>query len=360
LIIAFPCALGLATPVAVMVAAGRGARAGVLIKNAEALETLGKIDTLVVDKTGTLTEGRPTLTSIVVEPEFSEDEVLMLVASLEQASEHPLAQAVVRAAESRALKLEPVTDFHSLTGYGVRGKVGGHEVAIGNIPFLEKLKIETVRLEPKASQLRENAETALFIAIDQAPAGVLGVMDPIKATAYEAIQTLKRIGIRTVMVTGDHYSTAESVARKLGIEDFDAEVLPEEKVNVVKEFQNEGRIVAMAGDGINDAPALAQAQVGIAMATGTDVALESSDIAVLNGDLSGIIRGVILSRAALRNIRQNLFFAFFYNALGVPIAAGVLFPFFGVLLNPMFASLAMSLSSASVILNALRLRRLHL
>jgi P-type Cu+ transporter len=353
LIIACPCALGLATPVSIMVGTGRGATAGVLIKNAEALEILEKVDTLVVDKTGTLTEGKPRLVSIVAE---NEAELLRLAASLERASEHPLAGAIVAGAEARGVKLASASNFRSLTGKGVIGAVGGNVVAIGN----QQLGIDFSSLTAQAERLRGDGQTVMFIAVDGKPAGLLGVADPIKESTSEAIRLLHTEGIQIVMVTGDSRATAEAVARKLGIDHAEAEVLPERKVEVVKRLQQQGCIVAMAGDGINDAPALAQAHVGIAMGTGTDVAMESAGITLVKGDLRGIAKARRLSRATMRNIRQNLFFAFIYNALGVPIAAGVLYPAFGLLLNPMIAAAAMSFSSVSVVGNALRLRKLKL
>jgi Cu+-exporting ATPase len=359
LIIACPCALGLATPMAVMVGTGRGATLGVLVKNAEALERMEKVDTLLVDKTGTLTEGRPELTA-VESLTLPEGELLRLVASLERGSEHPLAASIVRGAERRGVALSEASGFHSLTGKGVMGQVEGREVALGNRALFEELTIPTGALLEKAERLRQEGQTAMLVAIDGQAAGIIGVADPIKATTAEAVQALHAEGISVVMVTGDSRTTAEAVARKLGIDQVEAEVLPEQKREVVRALQAEGRFVAMAGDGINDAPALAQAQVGIAMGTGTDVAMESAGLTLVKGDLRGIVRARRLSRAVLRNIRQNLFFAFFYNLLGVPVAAGLLYPFFGLLLSPMLASAAMSLSSVSVIANALRLRRVSL
>jgi P-type Cu+ transporter len=353
LIIACPCALGLATPMSIMVGTGRGATVGVLIKNAEALETLEKVNTLVVDKTGTLTEGKPQLVTIIGE---NESAWLRLAASLERASEHPLAAAIVAGAEKRGLKLAPATDFRSLTGKGVTGTVDGHAVAIGN----EQLGVDFGKFKEQAQNLRQDGQTVMFVAIDNKPAGLLGVADPIKSSTPEAIRLLREEGIEIVMLTGDSRTTAEAVARKLGINRVEAEVLPDRKREVVQRLQQQGRFVAMAGDGVNDAPALAQAQVGIAMGTGTDVAMESAGITLVKGDLRGIVKALRLSRATMRNIRQNLFFAFVYNALGVPIAAGVLFPAFGLLLNPMIASAAMSFSSVSVIGNALRLRKVSL
>ena len=337
----------------IMVGTGRGATAGVLIKNAEALETLEKVDTVVVDKTGTLTEGKPQLITIRGE---NESELLRLAASLERASEHPLAAAIVTGAGKRGLKLAPTSEFRSLTGKGVAGMVDGHAVAIGN----EQLGIDFSKFKEQAERLRQDGQTVMFVAIDNKPAGLLGVADPIKPSTPEAIRLLHEEGIEIVMLTGDSRTTAEAVARKLGIDQVMAEVLPDRKRDVVQQLQQRGRVVAMAGDGVNDAPALAQAQVGIAMGTGTDVAMESAGITLVKGDLRGIARARRLSRATMRNIRQNLFFAFVYNVFGVPIAAGVLFPVFGLLLNPMIASAAMSLSSVSVVANALRLRKVSL
>jgi Cu+-exporting ATPase len=353
LIIACPCALGLATPMSIMVGTGRGARAGVLIKNAEALEILEKVDTLLVDKTGTLTEGKPKLVTVVPE---NESEMLRLAASLERASEHPLAAAISGGAEQRGLKLSSVSDFHSLTGKGVAGTIDGRKIMIGN----QQLGIDSSKFDQRAESLRQDGQTVVFVAIDGQVAGLLGVADPIKESTTEAIRLLREDGIKIVMVTGDSRTTAAAVARKLGIDDVEAEVLPDRKREVVQRFQQQGRIVAMAGDGVNDAPALAQAQVGIAMGSGTDVAIKSAGITLIKGDLRGIVKARRLSRATMRNIRQNLFFAFIYNALGVPFAAGALFPVFGLLLNPMVASAAMSLSSVSVISNALRLRKVNL
>jgi P-type Cu+ transporter len=360
LIIACPCALGLATPMSIMVGTGRGAMAGVLIKNAEALEVLEQVDTLVVDKTGTLTEGKPRLASVVALVGLDEAELLRLAASLERGSEHPLAAAIVAGAQERGMGLADVQDFRSVTGKGVVGRVDGRTVALGNRTLLEDLQLEAGELVERAEGLRRSGQTVMFVAVDGKPAGLLGVADPIKASTSEAIQMLHQEGIRVVMLTGDSRTTAEAVARALGIDEVEAEVLPEQKGEVVKRLQAEGRVVAMAGDGINDAPALAQAQVGIAMGTGTDVAMESAGVTLVKGDLRGIVRARRLSQATMRNIRQNLFFAFVYNALGVPIAAGVLYPVFGLLLSPMIASAAMTFSSVSVIANALRLRKLAL
>jgi Cu+-exporting ATPase len=361
LIIACPCALGLATPMSIMVGTGRGAAAGVLIKNAEALEIMEKVDTLVVDKTGTLTVGKPELIGVtVVNGFFSESEVLQLGASLERASEHPLAAAIVSGAQKQGLPLLPVSDFQSITGKGVVGRVDGKPVAIGTLKLLESLSIQPGDLDEQAQALRAEGQTVMFVVIQGQCAGLIGVADPIKETTLQAIQELRNEGLQIVMLTGDNRVTAETVARKLGIERVIADVLPEQKIEVIKQLQAEGRIVAMAGDGINDAPALAQAQVGIAMGTGTDVAMESAAITLVKGDLRGIVRARRLSRATLRNIRQNLFFAFIYNVLGVPVAAGVLYPFFGMLLSPMIAAAAMSFSSVSVIGNALRLNKTRL
>ncbi len=360
LIIACPCALGLATPMSIMVGTGRGATAGVLIKNAEALEIIEKIDTLIVDKTGTLTEGKPRLTSVVPLNGTTEDELLRLAASLERGSEHPLAAAIVAGAQQRNVQLAEAADFQSITGKGVTGKVEQRQVALGNSKLLEQLKIEAGGLSERAEALRKEGETVMFVGVDGRLAGLIGVADPIKESTAEAIRTLHEDGIRIVMLTGDNRTTAEAVARKLGIDEIEADVLPEQKGEIVKRMQSEGRIVAMAGDGVNDAPALAQAQVGIAMGTGTDVAIQSAGVTLVKGDLRGIARARKLSRATMSNIRQNLFFAFIYNALGIPLAAGVLYPVFGLLLSPMIASAAMSFSSVSVIANALRLRRVEL
>ncbi len=357
LIIACPCALGLATPMAIMVGTGRGARAGVLVRNAEALETMEKVDTLVVDKTGTLTEGKPRLLSLVTLGSVSEEELLRLVASLERASEHPLAAAITTGASERGVKLVEASEFRSFTGRGVAGKVEGREVAVGNQQLFQELGLSA---PSGADALRREGQTVMLVAIDGKPAGLMGVADPVKASSVEAIRELRTQGIRIVMLTGDSRTTAEAVARKLGIDEFEAEVLPGKKAEVVKRLQAEGRIVAMAGDGINDAPALAQAQVGIAMGTGTDIAMESGGITLLKGDLRGVVRARRLSQTVMRNIRQNLFFAFVYNSLGVPIAAGVLYPFFGLLLSPIIAAAAMSFSSVSVITNSLRLRGVKL
>jgi Cu+-exporting ATPase len=356
LIIACPCALGLATPMSIMVGTGRGAGAGVLVKNAEALEVLEKVDTLVFDKTGTLTEGKPRVASIVVVPGQDDSELLRLAAGLEQSSEHPLAAAVAGAAGERGVTIPAAESFQSRTGRGVEGRVGGRSVAVGNPSMFRELGIELGPLEERAEVLRRDGQTVIFVAIDGRPAGLLGITDPVKESAPGAIADLRSAGIRLVMLTGDNRTSAESVARRLGIDEVRAEVLPDQKAEEVKRFQAQGRTVAMAGDGINDAPALAQAHVGVAMGTGTDVAMQSAGITLVRGDLRGVARAYRLSRATMANIRQNLAFAFLYNALGVPVAAGVLYPVFHLLLNPMIASLAMTLSSVSVILNALRLR----
>jgi P-type Cu+ transporter len=360
LIIACPCALGLATPMSIMVGVGRGAQAGVLIKNAEALERMEKIDTLVVDKTGTLTEGKPKVVAVVTAAGFQENEILRLAASVERASEHPLADAVVRAANERKLDLGKVDDFNSPTGKGVTGKVDGKSIALGNAKFLASIGIETQPLEAASERLREDGATVIDIAVDGQLAGLFAIADPIKPSTPDALKTLASEGIKVIMLTGDNRTTASAVARKLGISDVEAEVLPDQKSAVVTKLQQSGRIVAMAGDGVNDAPALAAAEVGIAMGTGTDVAMESAGITLLKGDLVGIVRARKLSQATMRNIRQNLFFAFIYNAAGIPIAAGILYPAFGILLSPIIAAAAMALSSVSVVGNALRLRAVRL
>jgi Cu+-exporting ATPase len=360
LIIACPCALGLATPMAVMVGAGRGAHAGVLIRNAEALEMMEKVDTLVLDKTGTLTEGKPRLTQVIAMDSVPENDLLRLVASLERSSEHPLAAAMVKAAEERGLVLSAASNFESLTGKGVLGRVEGHEVAVGNASLFARKKISTESISDQTEELRRQGQTVMLVAVDGKAAGLFAVADPVKPSAREAVASLKRSGLRLVMLTGDNRATAEAIARELGITDFEAEVLPQQKLAIVKKLQAEGRVVAMAGDGVNDAPALAQANVGIAMGTGTDVAMESGDITLIKGDLNALMRARNLSRATMSNIRQNLFFAFIYNLLGVPVAAGVLYPFTGLLLQPVFAAAAMSFSSVSVIANALRLRNIRL
>jgi Cu+-exporting ATPase len=360
LIIACPCALGLATPMSIMVGVGRGAAAGVLIKDAEALEILEKVDTLALDKTGTLTEGKPKLTAIVTSDNIGELDLLRLSASLEQGSEHPLASAIVRNAEERHIRLSVVSEFRSVTGKGVLGIVENHEVALGNEALFEELKIGPAGLQQKAEELRRDGQTVMFVAIDNRAAGLLCVSDPIKATSEEALRMLRTLGLRIVMLTGDSNTTAEAVARQLGIDDVRAEVSPEHKIDAIRALQKEGRLVAMAGDGINDAPALAQAQVGIAMGTGTDVAMESAGVTLVKGDLRAIVRARSLSRMTMRNIRQNLFLGLIYNMLGIPVAAGLLYPFTGLLLSPMIASAAMTFSSVSVIGNALRLRSIKL
>jgi Cu+-exporting ATPase len=365
LIIACPCAVGLATPISITVAMGQGALNGILFRNAEAVEKLREIDTLVVDKTGTLTLGSPRLVDLVVEPGITESEALALIASLERASEHPLAQAIVKGAEDRGLRLSPVEKFESVTGQGVRGEIGGRKVAVGSRRFMESLGALPASLADKADALRTQGKTALYASIDGRTVAVIAVADPIKETTPEAIKTLQSEGVRVVMLSGDSRKTAEAVGRQLGIDEVIAEVLPEQKVDVIKSLQEgvngkAGRAVAMAGDGINDAPALAQANVGIAMGTGTDVAIESGSVTLVKGDLRGIVKAIRLSRATMRNVKQNLFFAFIYNAIGVPIAAGVLYPVFGLLLSPIFAGAAMAMSSVSVVTNALRLRRVKL
>lgn len=361
LIIACPCALGLATPMSVMVGTGRGAQEGILIRNAEALEVLEKVDTLVLDKTGTLTEGKPKLITVKALVGFQEDEILQLAASLEKGSEHPLAAAVLAGSKERENHLlSEVEEFRSITGKGITGQISGKKVSVGNAKLLDAEGTDTTTLNTLAETLRKDGQTILYVAIQGKPAGLLGVADPIKKTTEEALLQLREAGLKLVMLTGDHRETAEVVAKKLGIEECYADVLPEQKSQVVKMLQAQGRKVAMAGDGVNDAPALAQAEVGIAMGTGTDVAMQSAGITLVRGDLRGIVRARNLSRATMKNIRQNLFFAFIYNALGVPIAAGLLYPAFGILLSPMIASAAMSLSSVSVVGNALRLRRVIL
>ena len=360
LIIACPCALGLATPMSIMVATGKGATLGVLFKNAEAIELLRKVDTLVVDKTGTLTEGKPKLVSVEPSAGWEEGDLLRFAASIERGSEHPLAAAIVKGAEARGIALERTESFESVTGKGVQGSVAGRRVALGNLRLMHDLGVEVDDLVQRAEDLRTEGETVMFVAVDGQAAGLVGVADPIKETTPQAIKLLHEEGVRITMLTGDSRTTAAAVARRLGIDDVVAEVLPDQKVDAVKRLQAEGRVVAMAGDGINDAPALAQAHVGVAMGTGTDVAMESAGVTLVRGDLRGIVRARQLSWATMRNIRQNLFFASIYNALGVPIAAGVLYPALGVLLSPIFAAAAMSFSSVSVIGNALRLRRARL
>jgi Cu+-exporting ATPase len=360
LIIACPCALGLATPMSIMVGVGRGAQAGVLIKNAEALERMEKIDTLVVDKTGTLTEGKPKVVTIVPAEGFSEDDVLRLAASVERASEHPLADAIVRAAKERNLALGQVEQFDSPTGKGATGKVDGQSIVLGNARYLASIGIETRSLDTEAERLRADGATVINMAVDGRPAGLFAIADPVKASTPQALKDLAADGIKVIMLTGDNRTTANAVARRLGIADVEAEVLPDQKSAVVTRLQKAGRAVAMAGDGVNDAPALAAAEVGIAMGTGTDVAMESAGVTLLKGDLGGIVRARRLSQATMRNIRQNLFFAFIYNAGGIPIAAGILYPTFGILLSPIIAAAAMALSSVSVVGNALRLRAVRL
>jgi Cu+-exporting ATPase len=355
LIVACPCALGLATPMAIMVGTGRGARAGILIRNAEALEIFGKVDTLIIDKTGTLTEGKPTLTSVIPQQGIDELILLQLVASVERSSEHPLAAAIVRGAETKNLVQADVAGFNSITGKGVTGTVSGKHTAVGNAELFSTLSIDPAPLADRAEELRKQGQTVMLVALDGRAAGIVGVADPIKESTPDAIRELRAAGLKVIMVTGDNATTAKAVADKLGIE-FKADVLPQTKAEVVKGYQRKGAVVAMAGDGVNDAPALAQADIGIAMGTGTDVAMEAGGITLLKGDLRGILRARHLSKSTMRNIRENLFIAFVYNAVGVPLAAGVLFPAFGLLLNPMIAAAAMSFSSVSVIANALRLR----
>ena len=360
LIIACPCALGLATPLSIMVATGKGATMGVLFRNAEAIEILRKVDTLVVDKTGTLTEGKPKLVSMTPVPGVDEQELLRLAASLERGSEHPLAAAIVKGAEARGLVLANADGFESITGKGVTGRIDGRGVSLGNRALMETRGIDAGALVERAEALRAEGQTVMFVAIDGTLAGLVGVADPIKDSTRDAIRALHEEGVCLVMLTGDSRTTAHAVANKLGIDDVMAEVLPDQKADKVKRLQAEGRVVAMAGDGINDAPALAQAQVGVAMGTGTDVAMESAGVTLVKGDLRGIVRARRLSRSTMRNIKQNLFFAFLYNTTGVPIAAGVLYPAFGLLLSPIIAAAAMSFSSLSVVGNALRLRHVGL
>jgi Cu+-exporting ATPase len=356
LIIACPCALGLATPMSIMVGVGRGAQAGVLVKNAEALETMERIDTLVVDKTGTLTEGKPSVTAVVAVSDFEENELLRLAAGVERASEHPLAVAIVSAAEARKISIPPVEDFDSPSGKGAAGSVEGRHVLLGNLHFMLEKMVDTSALAAKADELRMDGATAIYAAIDGKLAGIFAIADPIKKTTPAALKALREDGVRIVMLTGDNKTTADAVAKRLGIDEVEAEILPDQKSAIIVKLKKEGRVVAMAGDGVNDAPALAAADAGIAMGSGTDVAMESAGVTLLKGDLQGIVRARLLSRATMRNIRQNLFFAFVYNAVGVPIAAGALYPAFGVLLSPIVAAAAMALSSVSVIANALRLR----
>jgi len=360
LIIACPCALGLATPMSIMVGVGRGATLGVLIRNAEALEVLEKVDTVVVDKTGTLTDGKPVVSAVIPLSSFTEADLLRFAAAVEKGSEHPLAAAIVKAAAERGIQIPAVRDFESRTGRGVAGTLEGKRVALGNLKLVDELGVDASLAKNHAEVLRKEGHTVMFVVIDQRLAGMIGVFDPIKSSARDAIQGLHGERIRVIVLTGDSRSTAEAVARKLEIDEVRAEVLPDQKATVIRELQSQGRIVAMAGDGINDAPALAQAQIGIAMGTGTDVAMESAGVTLVRGDLRGILRARALSRATMKNIRQNLFLAFIYNALGVPIAAGILYPWFGILLSPMIASAAMTFSSVSVIGNALRLRKTSL
>jgi Cu+-exporting ATPase len=360
LIIACPCALGLATPMSVMVGVGRGAQAGVLIKNAEALERMEKVDTLVIDKTGTLTEGKPKVVTIAPAAGFDEAQVLQLAASVERNSEHPLAAAIIAAAAQRKLALLQIRGFDAPAGKGVVGMAEGKRLALGNTKFLSELGIDTSALASEAERLRAEGATAVFLAVNGKSAGTIAIADPVKVTTVEALKSLAREKIRVVMLTGDNHTTAHAVARRIGIAEVEAEVMPEQKGAVVEKLRHEGRIVAMAGDGVNDAPALAVAEVGIAMGTGSDVAIESAGITLLKGDLIGIVKARTLSLTVMRNIRQNLFFAFIYNALGVPVAAGVLYPIFGTLLSPIIAATAMALSSVSVVGNALRLRRIRL
>jgi Cu+-exporting ATPase len=360
LIIACPCALGLATPISITTAAGRGAQAGVLIKDAEALERMAGVDTLIVDKTGTLTMGKPKLTDTVTLGDVTETDILSLAAALERGSEHPLAEAIVEGAEAQGAARQEAADFEAVTGKGVRGNVGGHTVALGNTAMMQEMGLETTQAEEKADALRAEGKTAMFVAVDGALAGIVAVADPIKDSTAQAIKELHSQGLRVIMATGDNERTAQAVAATLGIDEVRAGVLPEDKKKLIDQLRKDGHKIAMAGDGVNDAPALAAADVGIAMGTGADVAMESAGITLLGGDLMGIVRARKLARATLRNIKQNLFFAFAYNAVGVPIAAGLLYPVTGLLLSPMIAAAAMSLSSVSVITNALRLRRVDL
>jgi Cu+-exporting ATPase len=360
LIIACPCALGLATPMSIMVGTGKGATMGVLIKNAEALEIMEKVDVLVVDKTGTLTEGKPKLVSVLSVRGFEDNGIIRMAASLERASEHPLAAAIVEGADENGIELSTMLDFESITGKGVTGHVDGHHVAFGNLKLLQDLSIDPGELREQADLRRVSAQTVMFLAIDGKAAGLIGVADPVKDSTSKAIDDLHKAGVNIVMLTGDNRTTAEAVAHKLNIDRVEAEVLPDQKARIVKQLQSAGKVVAMAGDGINDAPALAQAHIGIAMGTGTDVAMESAGVTLVKGDLNGIVRARHLSRAVMKNIRQNLFFAFIYNSLGVPVAAGVLYPFVGLLLSPMLAAAAMSFSSVSVIVNSLRLRKMNI
>jgi len=360
LIIACPCALGLATPISIMVATGRGAQAGVLVRNAAALERLAAVDTLIADKTGTLTEGKPALTGVEATQGFQPDEVLRIAASLEAGSEHPLATAILRGAEQKALKPAKVEEFEAITGQGVKGRIDGQIAGLGNARLMESFGIDVSPLAKVADARRRQGETVMYLAVEGKLAGLVSVADPIKPSAAEAIAKLHSLGLRIIMATGDNETTAKAVAARLGIDEIRAGLRPEDKLTLIAEEQQKGHVVAMAGDGINDAPALAKADVGIAMGTGADVAMESAGLTLLKGDLRGVVRGVKLARATMRNIKQNLFFAFVYNALGVPIAAGVLYPFFGILLSPIIAATAMSLSSVSVVGNALRLRNIDL
>jgi Cu+-exporting ATPase len=360
LIIACPCALGLATPISIMVATGRGAQAGVLVRNAAALERLAAVTTVVVDKTGTLTEGKPALTGVEIVPGFEPDEVLRLAAALEAGSEHPLAAAILRGAEARKLKLEKIEGFEAVTGQGVKGRIGARTLVLGNQRLMESAGIDPAPLAASAEARRKQGETVMYLGVDGKLAGLVAVADPIKSTAAEAIATLHRLGLKIVMATGDNETTARAVAVRLGIDEVGAGLRPEDKLTIIEDLQRKGEVVAMAGDGINDAPALAKADVGIAMGTGADVAMESAGLTLLKGDLRGVVRAVNLARATMRNIKQNLFFAFLYNALGVPVAAGVLYPAFGILLSPIIAAAAMSLSSVSVVGNALRLKNVDL
>ncbi len=360
LIIACPCALGLATPMSIMVGVGRGATSGVLIRNAEALEVLEKVDTFVVDKTGTLTKGRPELVRVIALTGWNEEEIVRIAASIERSSEHPLASAIVSGAAERKLSLAPVREFQSIAGKGVAGRVDERQVALGNVSLLQTLSIEPGPLNDEAERLRNDGQTVMFVSVEGTVVGLIGVTDPIKESTIDTLQILRRNGIRVVMLTGDNWTTARVVAGKLGIDEVRAEVLPQDKANIVKQLQQEGRIVAMAGDGVNDAPALAQANIGIAMGTGTDVAVQAAGVTLVKGDLRAVLRARVLSQATMKNIRQNLFLAFVYNMLGIPIAAGVLYPFSGLLLSPMIASAAMTFSSVSVITNALRLRHIRL
>jgi Cu+-exporting ATPase len=360
LIIACPCALGLATPMSIMVATGRGATMGVLFKNAEAIELMRKVDTVVIDKTGTLTVGKPTLTTVLPLTNISEHELLLLAASIEKASEHPLAAAILAGAIERKISLQTIQNFISVTGKGAAAVINGRSVAVGNQALMQELSISIGTAENQANPLRHEGQTVMYVAVDGNLAGLLGVMDPIKETTISAVQALRERGLKVIMMTGDNQKTAQAVAKKVGLDGFFAEVLPQGKANIVKKMQAQGQFVAMAGDGINDAPALAQAQVGIAMGTGTDVAMNSAGVTLIKGDLNGIVRARSLSEGTLKNIKQNLFFAFIYNTLGIPVAAGILYPFFGILLSPVWAAAAMSLSSVSVIGNALRLKNVDL